>query len=101
MQRREFVSNASVLALAAAHPFHVSGAVTIRVGVIGCGGRGTEASLQAMNADDGVRLVAMADIVPDRIRARRDELRAKKPDQVAVQNDMCFAGFDAYKAVID
>ena len=101
MERREFVTSASVLALAAAHPVHVSGADTIRIGVIGCGGRGTEASLQAMNADDGVRLVAMADIVPDRIRDRREQLRAKKPDQVAVKDDMCFAGFDAYKRVIE
>ena len=63
MERRELLKNASVLALAAAHPVHVSGADTIRVGVIGCGGRGTEASVQALTADDGARLVAMADVV--------------------------------------
>jgi predicted dehydrogenase len=99
--RREFVKNASVLALAAAHPVHVAGADTIRVGVIGCGGRGTEAALQAMTADDGVRLVAMADIVPERIREKREQLKAKKPDQVAVKDEMCFSGFDAYRHVIE
>src|SRR3982751_5644998 len=54
-----------------------------------------------MAADPGVRLVAMADIVAARIREKREILRTKGPKQVAVDDDHCFAGFDAYKHVIE
>jgi len=46
-------------------------------------------------------LVAMCDIFPDRIKAQRDICREKKPDQTAVNDDHCFAGFDGYKKVIE
>ncbi len=82
-------------------PVHAAGSDTIRVGLIGCGGRGTGAALQAMSADKGVRLVAMADMVKDRIQERRTELKVKRPDQVAVDDNHCFTGFDAYKKVIE
>lgn len=69
--------------------------------MIGCGVRCTEAATQAMNADKGVRLVAMADIRMDRLQEKRAQLKAKYSDQVAVDDDHCFAGFDAYKRVIE
>jgi predicted dehydrogenase len=101
MERRDFLKGASVLAAAAASPVHAQGSGAIKVGVIGCGGRGTEAALQALTADDGARLVAMADIVRERMLEKRDQLKAKKPDQVQVNDDHCFTGFEAYKHVIE
>lgn len=74
---------------------------TIRVGVIGCGGRGTAAAMNAMNADKGVRIVAMADIRRDRMEESRAELKVKYPDQVDVADERLFAGFDAYQHVIE
>jgi predicted dehydrogenase len=74
---------------------------TIRIGMIGCGGRATEAATQAMKADFGVRLVAMADILMDRVREKRKQLQEKYPGQVSVDDDHCFAGFDAYRHVIE
>lgn len=74
---------------------------TIRVGVIGCGGRGTAAAMNAMNADKGVRIVAMADIRRDRMEESRAELRLKYPGQVEVRDDHLFAGFDGYRHVIE
>jgi len=102
--RREFLwasAGAVPAALAASGVGYAAGTDAIRVGMIGCGGRCTEAATQAMTADAGVRLVAMGDIVMSRLREKRKELQAKYPKQVAVDDDHCFAGFDAYKRVID
>lgn len=93
--RREFLT--STLAASA----YVAGGDTIRIGVIGCGGRGTEAARNAMRADKGVRLVALGDVVQERVEERRGELKQQFPTQVEVDNDHCFSGFDAYKRVIE
>src|SRR5512142_2160114 len=103
--RREFLraSGAVPSALSGLAGFSAYAAASdiIRIGMIGCGGRCTEAATQAMNADRGVRLVAMADIVMDRVREKRTQLQAKYPEQVAVDDEHCFAGFDAYRHVIE
>ena len=55
----------------------------------------------AMNAGPDVTLVAMADIFADRATGARTRLKQLKPDQVAVDDDHLFIGFDAYQKVID
>jgi len=105
--RRDFMKTsaaavpAAFTGLAGNAPGYVAASDTIRVGMIGCGGRNTEAGGQALTADQGARLVAMADVAPDRIQERRTELKLKFKDQVAVDDDHCFAGFDGYKRVIE
>ncbi len=94
--RRAFLQSAAL-----ALPGYAAGSDTIRVGMIGAGGRCTEAARQAMNADKGVRLVAMADMVMDRLQEKRQLLKRQYPEQVAVDDAHCFAGFDAYKHVIE
>jgi len=105
VSRREFLkaSTASAAALAGAgldRVAYAGASDTIRIGMIGAGGRCTGAARNAMNVDKGVRLVAMCDIFMDRVHARRDELRKACKDQVAVDDDHCFDGFDGYKRVI-
>ncbi|MHC4286235.1 MAG: Gfo/Idh/MocA family protein, partial [Planctomycetota bacterium] len=68
---------------------------------IGCGGRNTGAAAQALTADPGTRLVAMCDIFMDRVKGKRKILKEQKKDQVIVDDDHCFAGFDGYKHVIE
>jgi predicted dehydrogenase len=97
--RREFLKSSAAWLPATA--VFAAASDTIRVGVIGCGGRGTAAAMNAMNADKGVRIVAMADIRRDRMEESRAELKVKYPDQVDVRDDHLFAGFDAYKHVIE
>lgn len=80
---------------------HAAGKGLIRIGVIGCGGRGTAAALNAINAGTEIRLVAMADLLMERVQEKRNELKTRKPAQVAVDYDHCFAGFSAYKHVIE
>lgn len=80
---------------------HAAGGDEIKVGMIGCGGRNSGAAVQALTADPGARLVAMADIFLDRIRAKRDAIKAQRGAQVEVSDASCFTGFDGYQRVIE
>ncbi len=87
--------------LSLARSSHAAGSDKIKIGLIGCGGRGSGAAANAMNAGPDVTLVAMADIFADRATGARTRLKQLKPDQVAVDDDHLFIGFDAYQKVID
>ncbi len=73
----------------------------LKVGLIGCGGRGTGAASQALKADPNVILSAMADIFPDRLESSYDILLKAHPDKVKVNPENKFVGFDAYQRLID
>ncbi len=77
----------------------------LRVGLIGCGGRGTGAALQALRADAGAVLVAMGDVFEDRVKAAHagliEELGEEAATKVRVEEDKKFVGFDSYQKVID
>jgi myo-inositol 2-dehydrogenase/D-chiro-inositol 1-dehydrogenase len=74
---------------------------TLKVGLIGCGGRGSGAAAQALQADPNTVLTAMGDVFPEQIEASLKELRELHPDRVAVSKDKQFIGFDAYKKLIE
>ena len=95
------VSGVALGGLALEHAAHAAGSDVIRIGVVGCGGRGPGAAGDAMSIDPGIRLVALADIFMDRVKGARNNLKAQRPDQVAVDDDHCFAGFDGYRKVIE
>ena len=95
------VPAAALRELAMAAGAYAAGSDVIRVGLIGCGGRGTGAAMNAMKADPGVRLVALCDIAPERIRIRRRGLQKFRPDQVAVDDAHCFADLGGYRKVIE
>ena len=75
----------------------------IKVALIGCGGRGTGAISQALEADPDVRLVAMADAFGDRAEECLNTLIEKfvDSDKINVNRETIFTGFDAYKQAID
>jgi predicted dehydrogenase len=106
--RRDFLKTSSVAVGAAlgttlAVPaVHAAGSDLLRIGLVGCGGRGTGAAAQALQADRNVKLVAMGDAFEDRLRSslatlRRDQRLAGKID---VRPESQLVGFDAYKRVI-
>jgi myo-inositol 2-dehydrogenase / D-chiro-inositol 1-dehydrogenase len=106
--RREFLKSSATITAAATlgsleviRSAHAAGSDRLRLGMIGCGGRNTGAAGQALTADKGAQLVAMGDVLPDRVEARYEELKRAKPDQVDVPKDRRFSGFDAYKRVIE
>ena len=76
----------------------------IKIGLIGCGGRGTGAALQALKTKGAVKLVAMGDAFADRLDGCLSNLKNElsgQPDRVAVDNDHKFVGFDAYQKVLN
>jgi predicted dehydrogenase len=79
---------------------HAAGSDRIRVGLIGCGGRGTGAAAQAVSAAPNVKLVAMGDAFKDRLDGSRTQLVKKYGDKIDVPPERCFVGFDAYQKVI-
>lgn len=106
--RRDFLKASTVAASAAVsgalginRSVFAAGSDTIRVGMVGCGGRNSGAAAQALTADPGARLVAMCDIFMDRVKEKRSILKKQKPDQVIVDDEHCFAGFDGYQHVIE
>lgn len=78
---------------------YAAGSDMIKIGLIGCGGRGTGAVKDAFKAAPGVKLVAMGDVFKDRLEKSRNELKALGKE-AEVPDDRCFVGFDAYEKVI-
>jgi predicted dehydrogenase len=75
---------------------------TIRLALVGCGGRGTGAVADAFAAQGGpVRLVAMADLFEQRLRSSLENLRKVAAEKVDVPPERQFVGFDGYKKAID
>ncbi len=106
--RRDFlkttgqVAAASALAGVAIPSVHAGEDNTIRIALIGCGGRGTGAAVDAMSAKGGpVKLVAMADVFKDRLNGSFDAIKNDHSDKVDVPDDRKFIGFDAYRNAID
>jgi myo-inositol 2-dehydrogenase/D-chiro-inositol 1-dehydrogenase len=71
----------------------------LKAGVVGCGGRGTGAALNFLDAGSGLSIVAAADVFQDRVDGFRKKLKDEK--NVDLDDAMCFTGFDAYKRLID
>ncbi|MES2829733.1 MAG: Gfo/Idh/MocA family oxidoreductase [Bacteroidota bacterium] len=73
---------------------------TIKIALIGCGGRGTGAAFQALGTKQNLKLVAMADAFGDRLESAYKELNEKYADKIDVPKERRFVGFDAYKKAI-
>src|SRR3569833_1286888 len=76
---------------------------TLRIGLIGCGGRGNGAAVQALKADKDPKQVAMGGLFPDQVNSAVGILTKEKNvgDRVDVPKERQFAGWDAYQKVID
>ena len=106
--RRQFLQHSGKLAAGSALAamtvprVHAAEDNTIRLALIGCGGRGSGAVGNAMNSVHGpVKLVAMADVVEERITRAHKALSKQFADRMDVPAERRFVGFDAYKKAID
>ncbi|MDR2705515.1 MAG: Gfo/Idh/MocA family oxidoreductase [Planctomycetaceae bacterium] len=79
---------------------HAAGDDLVKIGLIGCGGRGCGAVTNVFDAVPNARLVAMADVFDDRAKNARNQLKTSYKDLVDVPDERCFSGFDGYKNVI-
>src|SRR5262245_10068116 len=104
--RRDFLKSATTAAIASAvaDPFAlaapVAGSDAIKVGVIGCGGRGTGAVEDALTSSQGVTVVAMGDLFADRLTPARARLKEKFGAAIDVPDGRAFTGFDAFQKVL-
>jgi predicted dehydrogenase len=81
---------------------HAGESNTIQVALVGCGGRGTGAATNALSTQSGpIKLVAMADVFPERLSSCYKHMNRSFEKQVDVPETRKFIGFDAYKKAID
>jgi len=106
--RRDFIKKSGIV-LAGSSLIYPAGAFAktklskdsqLKVGLIGCGGRGTGAAAQALQAGDDVVLTAMGDVFEDRLEGSLKELVKIGGERVQISDAQKFIGFDAYKKVI-
>ncbi len=71
----------------------------LRAGLVGCGGRGTGAAMNFLDAGPNLQLVAMGDVFADKLADSRAQL--KKQRNIEVPDEKCFVGFDAFQKVLD
>jgi predicted dehydrogenase len=102
LTRRSFLKTTTTLAAAAslAPGVFAAGDDTLKVALIGCGGRGSGAAGQALSTTGPLKLVAMADAFKDRLDGSYDALKGQHPDRVDVPEENKFIGFDAYQHAI-
>ena len=104
--RRTFIkeSAAGTITAGATFPGILSAASntqTLRVGLVGCGGRGTSAAINAMRADENTVVVALGDVFADQLEKSLGILEKAMPEQTRVEKSHCFQGFDSYQKVIE
>lgn len=105
--RRDFLKTSSSAAVASAATLGLisrgsaygQNSDTIRVGLVGCGGRGTGAASQALTADENVKLTAVADVFPGRVESTVNGLKKRHEKKVDVPHQ--FVGLDAYQKLIN
>lgn len=108
--RRNFFKDSGLLlaggafvggSLAIARSAHAYGSDTIKLGLVGCGGRGTGAAIQALStAGGGVRLTAMADLFASNLQMAYRSIKGKHPDKIDVASSSRFVGLRAFEQVL-
>lgn len=108
-KRRTFLKLSGMAATASALPFNIiqakpihknNNADTLKVGLIGCGGRGSGAASQALSADPNVVLHAMGDVFADQLQKSLNNLKEIHNDKANVSPEHQYVGFDAYQKVL-
>ncbi|MEX0821715.1 MAG: Gfo/Idh/MocA family oxidoreductase [Rhodothermales bacterium] len=107
LTRRDFIKSSAAAAAGASvlmrsnNFAYAAGSDLMRVGVVGCGGRGTGAAVNAVESAEGVEIYAMGDLFEDRLDDSYGRLREHAGDALNVPDARKFTGFDNYKGVAD
>src|SRR5688572_28995167 len=99
LTRRHFLTRgthalAATAFVSAATHAHAQGSGRIKMALVGCGGRGTGAASQALNAGSEIELVAIADLWEDKAKTARKLLSDRHAGQVKIDDDHIFSGFE-------
>ena len=101
MKRSGGVIAATALGASLARSVHAAEDNTIKVALVGCGGRGTGAALNALSTKGPKKLVAMADVFDFRLNGSLGQLSKQFPNDVDVPKERQFLGMDAYKKAVE
>ncbi|MDO5581682.1 MAG: Gfo/Idh/MocA family oxidoreductase [Planctomycetia bacterium] len=111
MKRRDFlkttgiISGAALTGMNVARSANAAGSDLIKIGLVGCGGRGMGALKQRLTVGDNVKLVAIADVFEEKAntayKSISEGMKGLFGDKIALTKDKVFSGFDAYKGSID
>lgn len=108
LNRRDFMKSSALtmgglMAMPVGAGAYVTGDDAIKIGIIGCGGRGTGATVQALSTSQNLKLVAMADAFRDRLDKSLANIKKEitNAERIDVPEDHKFIGFDGYKKVIE
>ncbi len=104
--RRDFLKTsglalAGASVLSVARGAHAAGTSELKVGLIGCGSRGTGALSQVLSIDPTAKVVAMGDYIPQRVSTFVAALKHNFGERVDIKPEQCFGGFENYKRVIE
>ncbi len=110
VSRRNFIKTSAAVSMAAmlsgTGKIFADGSDKMRVGVIGCGGRGSGAAVDCIKSSEGVEIVAIGELFQDRLEKGINNIKEKlvedklPADKLKVTEETCFVGFDAYKKVV-
>jgi len=107
MSRRDFAKASAIAGFAVATSksgIAAANVDTLKVGLLGCGGRGTGATINMLQSDNNVKLVAMADVFQDRLDESKERIYRHDNEKVRskfdVEDELCFVGLDAYKKIL-
>ncbi len=92
-------AGAAAVAASIASVAHAAGTGKIKVGLLGCGGRGNGAIRQNLQSDPGIEVIALADLFENKVRQTRDRLERDKKfeGRIKISNENCFSGFDCHE----
>src|SRR5688572_12429433 len=108
--RRDFLKTAGVAAAGAvltsrfiARSAYAAGSDELKLGLVGCGGRGSGAAKQALSTTGGTRLVAVADAFKDNAQGAVQKLKQQREisKKIDVPDDRVFSGFDGFERVLE
>lgn len=97
-------ASAALMATLGTNYAHAQGSATVRVGLVGCGGRGRGAVANVLAAAQGVKLTALADIFADALELTKKDYLKREADEkkglYEIKDDRCFSGWDAYQKLL-
>ena len=94
-------AGAALASLGIGRSVHAAGSDLIKIALIGCGGRGTGAAINALSTKANVKLVAMADPFKDRLDGSLRSIQSQCKDRVDVPEERRFLDLDGYQKAID
>jgi myo-inositol 2-dehydrogenase / D-chiro-inositol 1-dehydrogenase len=103
VDRRDFIAAGAMAAAATLAPagVYAAGSDVVKIGLVGCGGRGSGAIRDCLTGDSSVRLAAMGDAFEHKVKGAYEGIKKEYGERIIAKEANCFFGLDAYKKVVD